>query len=221
VAALTGCQFPRDVDGTLARVRGGEMRVGMIESDPWVTLTDGRPGGEEVELVKRLARRLDASVKWVRGSESELITALHGVQLDLVIGGLTRASEWKRTVTLTRPYVTTEIVLAAPPGTEVPDDLDGVGVGVEEHSEAATELERQTDADPVPVERLEDFEGPVAVEDYLLDDLGLVGTNRSLAEDEHVMAVPDGENAWLTELEHFLLDNGEEAQELLGREDRP
>lgn len=208
-----GCQFPRDVDGTLERVRGGVLRAGVVQSAPWTAV--------EMDLVKGFARTLDAEVKWVRGAESELIEALNGGQLDVVVGGLTRDSAHQKEVTLTRPYATSQVIFAAPPGGGVPEDLDGVRVGVEAHSAAATELERQTDADPVPLEDIRKFDGPVAVEDHLVDDLGYEGTSRSLSESEHVFAVTHGENAFLTELEFFLLDRGEEAMRALQAEDEP
>ena len=55
IAALVlgGCQFPRDPEGTLDRVRGGTLRVGISPSEPWVTLVeDEPPAGVEVELVQ-------------------------------------------------------------------------------------------------------------------------------------------------------------------------
>lgn len=221
VLLLGGCQYPRDVDGTLERVRGGELRVGLVPNEPWVTLDGAEPGGVEVDLVREFARTVDARVRWVRGAESELIAALRGGQLDVVIGGLTRASAHAKEVTMTRPYATTQVILAAPRGSEVPGDLDGVRVGVQAHSAAAAELERQTDAEPVPVEDVAAFDGPLAVEDHLVDDLGYAGTSRSLSESEHAFAVTHGENAFLVALEHFLLDHGDEAMRKLQREDRP
>ena len=218
---LAGCQFPRDVDGTLAKVRGGEIRAGIVPNEPWVTLDGAEPGGVEVELLEEFARAQDAEIRWVRGAESELIEALEGGQLDVVIGGLTRDSAHQQMVTLTRPYATTEAIFAAPRGVDVPDDLDSVRVGVEAHTPVAAELERQTDAEPVPLDSIEGFDGPVVVEDHLADDLGLVRTNRSLLEEEHVFAVTHGENAFLTTLERFLLDRGREAIRKLDREDAP
>ena len=50
-------------------------------------------------------------------------------------------------------------------------------------------------------------DGPVAIESYLVDDAGLRDTGLRLAEVDHVMAVPHGENAWLVRLERFLLDD--------------
>jgi polar amino acid transport system substrate-binding protein len=227
VAALGAgaCQFPADVEGTLDRVRDGTLRVGVASADPFVILAEGRePRGVEVELVKRFARRLDARVTWVPGTESELMGALHGRQLDVVIAGLTRRSPWQAEVALTRPYLTTQAVIAAPDeqtARELSEDLEGHEVAVEANSELAAKLEEDTDATVKPVDDLSAVDGPAAVPDYLLDELDLVRTDAELDEYEHAMAVSMGENAFLVELERFLLDSEHEAGELLAAEGKP
>jgi len=221
---LGGCEFPRDPEGTLDRVRGGVLRVGVTPADPWVQLGDGEPTGVEVELVERFAETLDARVEWVEGSESDLMEALEGRQLDIVIGGLTRQSEWRRVAALTRPYLTTQVVIAAPDrerADRLSADLGGERIAVEANSPEAAKLEEDTDAVVVPVDDLASTGGAVAVPDYLLDDLGLVRTDAELDEHEHAMAVSMGENAFLVTLERFLLDREAEAAEILAREGRP
>jgi len=225
VLALAGCQFPVDTDGTLDRVRGGTLRVGVTDAEPFVVLHAGRePGGVEAELVRRFARRLDAEVEWVSGSESELMGALHGRQLDVVIAGLTRTSPWSKEVTLTRPYLNTQLVIAAPDEQQaraLSEDLGGHEVAVEVGSEIAAKLYEDTDAIVRPVDDIAVAEGPVAVPDYLLDELDLVRTDAELDEHEHAMAVSMGENAFLVELERYLLDSERDAVELLAREAQP
>jgi polar amino acid transport system substrate-binding protein len=227
IAALVlgGCQFPADVDGTLDRVRGGTLRVGVTPAEPFVILADAsEPQGVEPELVRQFASQLDAEIEWVPGSESALVAALHGRQLDLVIAGLTRRSPWQTEVTLTRPYLNTQSVIAAPDSEtarELSEDLEGHEIAVEANSELAAKLYEDTDATVVPVDDLTEVDGPAAVEDYLLDDLGLVRSDAELDEYEHAMAVAMGENAFLVELEKFLLDSGAEAERLLAREGKP
>ncbi len=53
-ACAVGCKdLPRDPEGTLNRVRGGRVRVGLVEHPPWVVRrSGGEPAGVEVELVK-------------------------------------------------------------------------------------------------------------------------------------------------------------------------
>jgi polar amino acid transport system substrate-binding protein len=225
VLAIAGCQFPADPEGTLERVRGGTLHVGATEADPFVVLPDDdEPAGVEVELIKRFAKTIDAEVEWVTGSEGELMDALHGRQLDVVIGGFDRHSPWLEEVTLTRPYLNIQIVIGAPDeesARALSADLEGMTVAVEANTPEAAKLYEDTDAIPKPVTDLKDWEGPAAVPDYLLDDLDLVRTDVELDEREHAMAVASGENAFLVELERFLLDNEHTAVQLLAREGKP
>ncbi len=97
---------PAGSDGTLDRVSGGTMRVGVTHADPWVLLRDGQPvGGAEVELVRRFARSIGARVQWIDGSEEELVNSLKEGSLDMVIAGLTSKSRWKKDAAFTRPYL--------------------------------------------------------------------------------------------------------------------
>lgn len=108
---VTGCGsgFPKDPEGTLDRVRGGELRIGVSESPPWTEVADsGRPSGTEVELVEEFAERIDADVVWYPGSESHLIRSLEGGDLDIVVAGLTTKSPWEKHVALTRPHAEIE-----------------------------------------------------------------------------------------------------------------
>jgi polar amino acid transport system substrate-binding protein len=223
--ALGACQYPRDPEGTLDRVTGGTLRVGISPSDPWVTLEENQPpAGVEVELIKEFASTVDAEVEWVKGSESDLMEALHGRRLDVVIAGLTRRSVWMNSAALTRPYLTTQSVIGAPDratAQRLNEDLGGVRIAVEANSPEAAKLEMDTDAIVVPVDDLTKVDGPAAVHDYLLDDLGLVRTDAELDEHEHAMAVSLGENAMLVALERFLLDREARAGELLAREGKP
>lgn len=220
--ALSGCQVPQDPDGTLDIVRDGTMRVGVTESDPWVDLADpDDPKGVEPALVRRFAASLNAEIEWIDGSEEELMGALKEGQLDLVVGGLTRQTPWKKEAALTWPYLKTRLLVGAPPGASLPDDLGGVEVAFERGAEAGGLLERKTEARAVAVEELEAARGAAAADEWLLDDLGLRATGVELSEHDHVMAAPLGENAWLVELERFLLQRKGEIRALLEREGKP
>ena len=220
VLVVAGCQIPQDPGETLERVRGGTMRVGISEHDPWVKLDGPEPGGVEAELVRRFADRLDSGVKWTRGSEAELIDALHERQLDLVIAGLHAKLPWKKEVAFTRPYYAVQSVIAVPPGHDIRYDLEGLTVQAEETSDLPGLAERKTDVNAEPVAKLEPGR-PAAVEEYLLDDLGLEPTHVDLEKEKRVMAVQLGENAFLVELERFLLSNERLVRDLLAREGKP
>ena len=221
--AATACQYPRDPDGTLNRVDGGVMRVGVTEADPWVLLEGDRPvGGAEVELARRFARDVGARIDWVQGSEEELVDAAKEGQVDLIVGGLTSKSRWKKDVAFTRPYVQTRTVVGIPAGESFPDDFAGVPVATELGSEEEGLLAQKTEARVVPVTSLEPRAGrPAAVPHYLLDDLGLTDSGTELGDAKHVMAVKLGENAFLVRLERFLLNREDEIERLLIEEGRP
>ncbi|KAE8763588.1 transporter substrate-binding domain-containing protein [Georgenia thermotolerans] len=139
LAAGCSATIPSDPDGTLERVRGDVLRVGVSPNPPWtiVTAADAPPAGTEAVLVEEFARSLDAEVEWTVGGEEALVGRLERGQLDLVVGGLTARSPWAEKAALTYRY--TEAV------------------------------------------------GPEGEKEL------------------HVMAAPMGENAFLVELEHFLL----------------
>jgi polar amino acid transport system substrate-binding protein len=219
---LPACQWPRDAEGTLDRVTGGTLRVGLVESEPWVVLDDDEPGGVEVRLVEELADRLDTEVEWMQSSESALMEALHVRAVDLVVGGLASSAPWQDQASLTRHYLTTTTVLAVPAedGVTTVDQLQGRRVAVERGT-ADAERVRTYDVVPVPVADVADADGPVVVDDWRIDDLGLRGLDATVSTSEHVVAVPLGENAWQTTVERFLLTRSDEELARLLDEEQP
>ncbi|QGQ19294.1 transporter substrate-binding domain-containing protein [Cellulomonas sp. JZ18] len=109
LTAGCGVTVPTDPEGTLERVRGGQLRVGVTVREPWTSLPDGDdapPEGREVDLVVAFAEHLDAEVEWQVGSEEQLVAALEEGDVEMLVGGLTASSPWSSRVALTRPYVT-------------------------------------------------------------------------------------------------------------------
>ena len=202
---VTGCQWPRDVDGTVERVRGGTLRVGVVQSEPWVSASGSQPTGVEVRLVAELAQDLDAQVSWAPGPTAELVSALHDGALDLVVGGLTAQDPWTQEVSFTRPYVSTRTLVAVPEGGVVLDSVDGQEVRLEADPQVEGLLLAEG-ALPRIVEDAGAGTGPVAVQDWELEELGLVETDVQLHSQEHVMAVRMGENAWQVQVERYLLN---------------
>lgn len=113
VVVLVGCAtIPADPEGTLDRVRGGVLRVGVTENAPWVELGGGgqstgtEPTGTEPTLILEFAEQLGATVEWTAGSEATLAEALEDGELDVVIGGFLDDTPWAEFGAPTRPYVT-------------------------------------------------------------------------------------------------------------------
>ncbi len=116
VASLAACGLPRDAEGTLDRVRGGTLRVGVSERSGWVHLDNGRVRGCEAEIVRGLAAELDAAIEWTADAESVLFEKLRRHELDLVVAGIVKDTPWKKKIGLTRPFAHDEHVLAVPAG---------------------------------------------------------------------------------------------------------
>jgi polar amino acid transport system substrate-binding protein len=212
----SGCSIPSDPNGTLQQVRGGQLRVGLVENEPWV-VAGNTPAGVEVRLVEELAQELGAQPVWTWGTEQEHMEALHQFELDLVIAGLTDSSPWQEQVGLTNPYFTNRIVVGVPRSMPPIGDPGGVSIAVEQGTVVAA-LVQQQDAIPVRVEDPSQANGPVAAPAWQLEQWGFAPTDIELHSENHVMAVPPGENAWLMHLDQFLHQRQGRIQQMLQEE---
>lgn len=117
---LLGCEpWPRDPESTLESASDGTIRVGATEAPPYLVRAGEVGAGPEAELVIAFARSIDARVEWRWGALDDHLHALERHELDLVAGGLTAKSPWKKHVGLTRAWRVegeTKRVLAVPPG---------------------------------------------------------------------------------------------------------
>src|SRR5918997_6391598 len=132
VLTLPRCGFPGDPMGTLDRVRGGEMRVGMVTNPPW---TGGGPSGVEVELVEDFARQLNSETVYVRGTTPELLEATKQGEVDVLVGGFTDESPGireQKEAGITQPYLVARPLVGVPPGGGGLEDLAGRRVAVAE-----------------------------------------------------------------------------------------
>jgi polar amino acid transport system substrate-binding protein len=211
--ALLACDVPRDADGTLDRVRGHVMRVGVVNAPPWAVDSAGAISGVEPALVTALARELGAQVQWVRRPEAELMTALHDRELDLVIGGLTGDMPWAKEVAFSRSYYTDTVVVGVPAGT-VMREVRGETIAIEDGDPVAAEL-RKRNAMPVIAPGLGRARGAVAAPMWRLAALGRVNSGIVLQQQKHVMAAAPGENAWLVRVERSLRTREREVPRLL------
>jgi polar amino acid transport system substrate-binding protein len=214
------CDFPQDPRGTLEGVQNGRMRVGIVDNDPWTHMEDGYVSGVEVELLKDFAEELEAEISFLPGTTPELLEAARQGELDVLVGGFTSTSpgvsEGKE-AGITGTYLTTRLVVGVPPGTHVFEDPSGQKVAVERIDGTAALL-KEEGAVPVPVDDLSAAGMPVVAYEWQLKAWGFEPTGVELPEEKHIMAVPLGENGWLVELERFLREHREEAEELLREE---
>ncbi|WP_229856193.1 transporter substrate-binding domain-containing protein [Nocardioides flavus (ex Wang et al. 2016)] len=109
---LLPSDFPADPDGTLDRVRTeGVVRAGASPRPGWVEVATGDPTGREPELVEAFAEDLGAEVEWTVAGEEELVRLFEAGEIDLAVGGFTDTNAWVDKVGLTRPYVSTHVLM--------------------------------------------------------------------------------------------------------------
>ena len=200
---LVSCTWPHDPMSTTEAVRDNVMIVGIAENPPWVTRDGDEPGGVEVELVKQFAQQMNADIEWEWGSFTEHMEALHQYELHLAIGDLTESAPNTTEIGLTQPFYETRIVVGAPAGVGAPTDIDDIPIGVIRGT-AVAEYVRDAGAEPVFLSGAAAIDRLTALPHWRLDDAQLEATGISLHTLRHVMAVPPGENRWLTELDKFL-----------------
>ncbi|WP_322522153.1 transporter substrate-binding domain-containing protein [Guyparkeria halophila] len=206
IVLLAGCDLPRDIEGTQDHVRNGLLRVGVIDgASPWATWSGGEPQGVETQLVRELAKRMGANIRWVSGSDTELFGALAAFELDVVIGGIERSSPWGKKVALTRPYHVTRIMLGWPPDQPASEDLDKRRVAVKQNSSVARRL-AERGAVTVALEEGRDARLPVAAAESQILAWGLRPSPPVLETRKQVFAVPAGENGWLQTVQRFLFE---------------
>lgn len=102
-----GSRFPADAAGSLDRITGASLRVGVSPHPPFTRVDEaGDVSGSEADLARAFAARLDATPDWSVGAETSLVPSLHDGELDVLIGGLDDTTPWVSEVALTRPYAT-------------------------------------------------------------------------------------------------------------------
>lgn len=124
VATWSCTYVPRDSHGALERVRGGVVRVGVVEHPPWTVIDDDTVSGIEPQLLEAWASGMRARVEWRAGDIDELAEALHRREIDVLAGGLHQNTPYAAKLALTQPYTEVEdphgttrrLVLAVTPG---------------------------------------------------------------------------------------------------------
>ena len=144
----------------LAEIRSrGELRVGMAEYPPWMSLAPGgKPVGLEVEIVERLAGDLGVQLKVVPTPFDSLVDRLAAHDFDMVASNLSITPARALMVAFSQPYGESEIHAVARA------DLLGNEVAVEDlNNEAITiatvagTTSAQTAAEQFPTAQIAEF----------------------------------------------------------------
>ena len=204
LAACDDIRFPRDAEKTLETVLAqGEMTVAVADSPPWVTFKgEEEPQGVEADLIRAFADELGVVIEWKHLGAFAALEGLDRGDVDLAIGGFDRKGVTP--VVGAAPsyaYFEEAFVIGARPDIAAAGDLEGQEVFVPRDLPVA-ELVRGKGS--IPVEEWSDEVGLAALPHWLLIENDLRSTGIVLHRAQHVVAVRQGENAWLMRLERFL-----------------
>ena len=221
VLLVAGCDLPKDPDGSLQRIRGGVLRAGFTEAEPWIwEREDGEPGGPEAELIRQFAAEQGARVDWRKGSSEDLLSALEHREIDVFVGGLDEKTPWKKSIGTTAPYFVDRGFLGFPAGHESVASLDGLEVVVEPGSWLIPTL-REKGAKPIELDDALDRGVLSAASGWRLALNGYRTGEKPLFERRLIMATAPGENALLVALDTFLLAHKSIVLRLLAQSERP
>jgi ABC-type amino acid transport substrate-binding protein len=130
----------------------------------------GDPGGVEVRLLAGFADELGLSVEWHWEGEY-LFEALERYELDVVAGGLTASSPWKRHVGFGMPYYTSHTVVGVPASGRRLSSLVAVRVATRPAS-GLHETPEEPGAVVIVSDDLSGIEGPVAAAAWEVEGMG-------------------------------------------------
>ena len=213
-ATAQALDYPRDPGGTLEAVeRSGTIRAAVSEDPPWSALGDDAPGGVEARLISSFAAELGVTVTWHEMSQLRALDAIERGAIDVAIGGFDRVTVSAHTgVAPSYVYFRERFIVAAARDAPIPEGIDGLVVFAPPDLFLAQAL-RQRGAIPVETRESSVYEVTPAWQAPLR---GFVATDVELYTTEHVIAVPQGENAWLMRLERYLRAREGEVAEMLG-----
>lgn len=222
---MCGCGLPRDSEDTLSRARErGAIRVGVTDAPPFIHRSRADPSAEalgvEADLIRDFARAHGLRVQWIWGPLEAHYAALEKQGLDLAAGAITKDSPWKQRIGLTQAYLTTSVTVGLPPGRAPVGTIEGLRVAVEPGHGWENELRRRG-AEVVLSDHPFAQRMAVAAPDWQLaaHDYPLAKIH-PIAEEQHVLAIPAGQNAWLASLESHLLGREQELVSRLAAEAR-
>lgn len=204
VLLLMGCEFPRDSKGALERIgREGVLRAGYCERPPWVEIAKDNPEGIEPRLIEKFGSSLGARVEWIGGSESSLIEALQAGQIDILIGGFVRNTNWASRAAVSHVYAEAKVVVVFPTAVSVPSltDLEGSVIAYRPARPDFAALIVSQEAYP---QKRKDWTGQIAVA-YEFELREEVRRSRPLRTEKHVMLVTPGESGLMYALDRFLM----------------
>lgn len=195
-------RYPIDQRGTLQEVTGRILIAGVTENPPYVVLQNGVPTGIEVGMIRAFADNLNAEIEWIAGTEENIFLLLEKGKIHIAAGGFKKDNVWKKRVHFIHPYDTVIYKWGCPPEIAVPESLKDETVYVLKGSVAAAYAPDRTRV--IFKDSLDGTEPLVVAAENDLKLLGYSVSHKKLKEQYLSLAIRNGENAFLKEIEKSL-----------------
>jgi polar amino acid transport system substrate-binding protein len=105
---LTGCAVPAEDEGSVAEsaVSKPVLRVGLTANyPPLVSKVDGELVGIEIDLAQEVGKDLDKRIEFVEVPWEQLIPALNGGEIDVIMSGMSITAGRKQKISFSEPYL--------------------------------------------------------------------------------------------------------------------
>ena len=114
--SILSCTYPKDPENSFEEAKKGSLLVGAVENPPFVQRQGKEFSGSEIALIRKFADQNNLSIRFIPGSESELVERLEKFKIHVVVGGFTKKTIWKKKAGYTAPYDRDDHVLLIPKG---------------------------------------------------------------------------------------------------------
>lgn len=108
---MAGCTFPRDPENSFEEAQKNGLKVGVVKRPPFVNISGENFSGSEIDLIREFAEKEHLQIEFKEGSETELLEELEKFHLQVVAGGFTKKTIWKKKAGLTAPYDSKHVLL--------------------------------------------------------------------------------------------------------------
>ncbi len=99
----SACNFPKDPENSYEKAKKSALRVGIVSK------ADTARINFEKNLISNFAEQENLQTQFTVDNETELVKNLEKYQLDVVLGGFEKSSNWKTRVGMTKPYDSTHV----------------------------------------------------------------------------------------------------------------
>lgn len=114
--SLLSCIYPKDPEHSYEEAKRDGLLVGAVENPPFVVYEDDSYSGNEIEKLRRFADENDMNIRFLEGTESELVEKLEQFEIHVVAGGFKKSSIWNKKAGFTVPYDQDDHVFLIPKG---------------------------------------------------------------------------------------------------------